>query len=191
MLEKSLPAQDEYPVSNNPPPIPLSAGDRRARALVAAAAFVTGAFLLFWPFQFSVTGTCAFQKLTGLPCGMCGGTRAVRMVLAGDWESVVQLNALAPWVAAVAVLGWLALLVEAASGRQLLRLPRGPMRVVLLLALTVGYGSWSLWHVQHAVRTHNRSLVNFSHPVVKVLAGSSGRLPDTAGGGISADNPPP
>ena len=39
---------------------------------------------------------CPFKLLTGLPCPLCGLTRACFALLHGDWVSALRLNPLAP-----------------------------------------------------------------------------------------------
>lgn len=95
---------------------------------VAAAVFallrsVTPAFIL----------TCPTMWLTGLPCPLCGLTRAMFLVAKGEWAQAVELHALSPLIAVaamgVAVLGparmarywvWLALLVGIYGGVRIL-----------------------------------------------------------------------
>lgn len=95
---------------------------------VAAAVFallrsVTPAFIL----------TCPMMWLTGLPCPLCGLTRAMFLLAKGEWTNAVELHALSPLIAGaavgVAVLGqarmarywvWLALLVGIYGGVRIL-----------------------------------------------------------------------
>ncbi len=93
----------------------------------AAAAFA----LLRWvtpPFVL----TCPMLWLTGLPCPLCGLTRALFLLAKGEWLQAVALHALSPAVAAAAlalvVVGqarmarcwlWLALLLGIYGGARI------------------------------------------------------------------------
>lgn len=39
-----------------------------------------------------LTVPCMWKALTGIPCVGCGGTRAVTMLLSGDWISAFRMN---------------------------------------------------------------------------------------------------
>jgi hypothetical protein len=126
-------------------------------------------WLIFWPLPKPVPGPgfCVFHSATGLPCGFCGGTRAVRSLVAGDWDRAVYLNPLA--VAAVLVGGpvFLLLIVEAVRGRRFLPPFNNNARVIMLAMAAVIILPWSYWHARTALKTPKTELVNFEHPVVK------------------------
>jgi len=113
---------------------------------------------------------CGLHAMTGLPCPLCGGTRAVRATLQGDWGSAVYLNALAfPAVlAAVALL--LVLLIESVSARRLINWRLLPDRAARFVPLLVALGI--LWWVPHtflALARPKPELVNLKNPVAAVL----------------------
>jgi len=51
---------------------------------------------------------CGFHWLTGRPCPLCGMTRALSVLVKGDWLSAIHANALSPLMLAIfcgAILG--------------------------------------------------------------------------------------
>ena len=123
--------------------------------------------------------TCGFYAASGLPCLFCGGTRAARAILHGDLHSALYLNALAfPALAAIAG-AFVALILEAATGRPL------ALRIILfrklnrfvppLIALAL---AWWVFHIYTALRTPKPELVNFRNPIAAraaALVAPSGR----------------
>ncbi len=47
--------------------------------------------------------SCPFLLLSGLPCPLCGMTRALFLLAKADWMEAVQLNAMSPLVGAALV----------------------------------------------------------------------------------------
>lgn len=77
--------------------------------------------------------SCPLLSLTGLPCPLCGLTRAMFLLAKGEWLQAVELHALSPVVAAaalaLALLGqarmarlwaWLVLLIAIYGGARIL-----------------------------------------------------------------------
>lgn len=85
--------------------------------------------------QSGVGPGCAFRALTGLPCPLCGGTRACAAVAQGDWAGAWAANPGALGVLALASLWALQWAVEGAAGvRRARPLPwegAGAVRAVL------------------------------------------------------------
>jgi hypothetical protein len=79
---------------------------------------------------------CPFREATGLPCPLCGATRAFALAVRGDggWTAYN-----APWVvlAALAVLAGALLLAGARGGR--VRVPRGPLAAAVVLFVVVAW----------------------------------------------------
>jgi hypothetical protein len=66
------------------------------KAAVCALALVF--FCSFEPVDWLV---CPFRRLTGLPCPLCGMTRALCAIGHGHFRSAVELNAVSPMVFAL------------------------------------------------------------------------------------------
>ena len=130
---------------------------RRLAALLLVAA--TGAALAFFPGN-DTDGfvSCPLQDTCGIPCLLCGGTRALQALLAGDWARAVYLN-------------WLAFPVGLASAawmfhwlREILIGQRIPIRIIcrprhfLILAAAL----FALWgfHIHDALATPKPELLN-------------------------------
>jgi len=113
---------------------------------------------------------CLFYKMTGLPCPLCGGTRATSALLHGDLNRTLDLNPLA-FVAVAALLGiagicgW-----EAVRGRALLNWPArfkqaGRWFPLVLFLLIV----WWLLHVWSALRGPKSELLDLRNPIARSL----------------------
>lgn len=111
---------------------------------------------------------CGFKNATGLPCPLCGGTRAAQSLLEGDFSRAIYLNPLA--LGAVAILGATAVifLIEALRGRALADwtavrrrgLPFIPLALALLLL-------WWIPHIAGALRTPKTELLDLRNPVAR------------------------
>ncbi|MCC6588197.1 MAG: DUF2752 domain-containing protein [Bryobacterales bacterium] len=55
---------------------------------------------LLWLIAPPYVASCPFRWLTGLPCPLCGMTRALFLLAKGDFIQAVELHALSPLVAA-------------------------------------------------------------------------------------------
>lgn len=64
---------------------------------------------------------CAFRHLTGIPCPLCGGTRACAALANGDFLAAWQLNPGLMVLLAIAAAHSVQLGVEAWSGRRVQR----------------------------------------------------------------------
>ena len=151
------------------PSLPLA--QRALRALIALA---VGGGLALLAISSPSTRTsplpCGLHALTGLPCPFCGGTRAARAVLSGNWGRALYLNALA-FPALALIVGIAAVLLgEAVAARRLLPWPsalgwishRGPLLFVLALV-------WWMPHLLLALRTPKAELVDLRNPIAAGL----------------------
>ena len=85
---------------------------------------------------------CGFQHLTGLPCPLCGGTRACAALVDGNFIAAWQLNPGLIVLLALAATHSVQLGVEAWTGRRVQRWPIGATawRAGILVLLA----SWGL-----------------------------------------------
>jgi hypothetical protein len=132
------------------PTVPDAAALRRGATLLAAGAapFAVGRIAFDPPAAGDDGGlfVCPFRALTGLPCPLCGSTRAV--VLAGRGDSAfLDYNAVAVVVlAAVAMFGAAAVVVALRGGRLRAPVPRGWRLVALVVAVAGLAWAWALAH---------------------------------------------
>lgn len=154
-----------------PPGLPLSREERQSRALLAAGIGGAYVFALVLPLlprlPVGSWSFCAFHKLTGLPCPFCGGTRATRSLLHGDWHQAIYLNPLAIVVLVLGIVFVLLWTMEAIRGRELFRRPGKAPAVRTFQALAVATVAWWGWHIYDAVRTPKPELVDFGNPVAE------------------------
>jgi hypothetical protein len=145
------------------PPLPLSSSQKQLRLLGLAAifAFLTYAWLLnpesahsYWNWNLS-----GFRNLTGLPCPLCGGTRATHYLMQGNISKVLYYN----WLAIPALLISLSLVIL--FSLELLQkrtyLPALPHLSPTLLILSL-LGLTAIWlqHVQSALNHPKPELLN-------------------------------
>ncbi len=107
--------------------------------------------------------TCAFKGATGLPCALCGGSRAAQAVLRGDFAQACYLNMAA--LPSIAIVASVVLLLwsEAIGGNAVIELgevaakdstPFAAFAGVLLLLLDRSY---CRCHPRCEARAHRRS----------------------------------
>ena len=90
-----------------------------APATVAAAALaVTTAVALIDLGETSVLPPCPFLAITGLWCPLCGGTRAVDALVAGDVGAALGLTLLVVLAVPILAAEWLRWTIGRARGRQ-------------------------------------------------------------------------
>jgi hypothetical protein len=147
----------------------LSRDQRRFRVCLAAliAGLLLSVALLPLPSaQFSYLPTCAFKGISGLPCGLCVGTRAAQAFLRGDLSRALYLNIAAlPVVIALLVVAFVqaseALRGKAVTDWNALFLRFRPL---LPIALVLFCLFWFV-HVIEALRETKRELVDLRNPI--------------------------
>jgi hypothetical protein len=149
---------------------PLRFDQRKSRAvaaLIIVATLVAAALLpLAPPSGFPSLPVCVFKGATGLPCPLCGGTRATQALLRGDFSRALYLNvaalpAVIAFVATASVLAWEALRGRATGDWNTL-LPRLRSLLPIMLASLSVY--W-LVHLSDAIRGPKPELVDLRNPI--------------------------
>lgn len=163
-----------------PPRPPLSAPERRSRFLLIGAGSLLLALLVVWPLPkkvpfFPPGGICLFHQATGLPCALCGGTRAARCLVRQDWRGAWYYNSLIYALAPGAALLGVILLAEAACGKELLRRPSRRKALPLAIGIALLLLAWWAWHVYDAVTTPKPELADFRRRVVRALHANLGK----------------
>lgn len=146
---------------------PLLRAQRRSRLIGLAVILVLLAAVRLAPLS-SMRPICGFKNLTGLPCPLCGGTRAAQCILSGDFPHALYLNPLALPVVAVLVAVALVFFIELLRGRALAdwdfwkrRLsPFIPLLVILMLL-------WWGPHLVSALRGPKPELVDLRNPIAR------------------------
>ncbi len=147
---------------------PLSPNGRALRiALLAAVALAFG-LLIAKPM---IGMPCGFRNLSGLPCAMCGGTRAAASVLGGDWGQMFYWNAMAlPVLAGMAVGGGICLF-ELLRGAALIRWNPLQMRLGRVFAISLPLlAAWWVFHVVTTLKTPKPELVDLGNPIAATVA---------------------
>jgi hypothetical protein len=82
---------------------------------------------------------CPFLHATGLPCPGCGLSRAIVMLLQGDWRTSLELHAFAPFfVLALLLITWITLLPQQQRPWVMDRLEMVERRTGITAILLVG-----------------------------------------------------
>jgi Protein of unknown function (DUF2752) len=152
----------------------LRADQRKSRAILAFSfmALLAGAALL--PFASGWPGpsvqTCVFKGATGLPCALCGGSRATQAALRGDFARAWYLNVAALPAIVIATSVTLLLCYEAISGNAVIAWSRFPrrMRPLLPLLLVVFCVYWIV-HLADAVRRAKPELIDLRNPIARLI----------------------
>ena len=122
----------------------VSSGARRLLAPAATATVVLGwtaALRLRDPHVAGSWGSCPFLALTGLPCPVCGGLRAVNSLTHGDVVAALSSNLLVVALVPVALVWWglwlRRCLAAAGTPRTALTVLPVPSRRTVLVATAV------------------------------------------------------
>ena len=144
---------------NTPPLLPHQFSIRAFLTLGVILALT----LLFWcnPDRPLSLMPCLFHKMTGLPCALCGGTRAACSLLHGNFHRAFTLNPLAfPAIAFLFGMGSVSLL-EILLGRPLADWHLAWFRALKFLPWLAGILIlWWFAHMTIAIRQSNTDLVN-------------------------------
>jgi|GEM_PF-318290 len=99
----------------------MNRSERSLRLLLAVLPWGFYALLLTpGPWQSFLFAPARFKQWVGLPCPLCGGTRATVALIGGDWVHSLYLNPLALLVLVGSVMWTAGCLWEALRGRELL-----------------------------------------------------------------------
>jgi hypothetical protein len=166
--------EEEYAFRKDANSPPLRVDQRKSRAVASAfivAMLVAAALLpLAPPFGFPGSPVCVFKGATGLPCPLCGGTRATQELLRGDVDRALYLNAAALPAVIAFVATACSLALEALRGRTfgdwnvLLRKFRSLLPI--MIALVCIY--WLL-HLIDALRGPKSELVDLRNPIARAV----------------------
>lgn len=158
------------PTPTSPPLLPHERALRVGLALALLLALVVLASLQPRGQKFLPGLPCGFHAMTGLPCPLCGGTRAAHAILRGDFPRANSLNPLAYLALAAVVALASVLLIEAARQRRITdwealirrQLRWAPVAILLLVA-------WWIPHILLALRSTNTDLVDLRNPIAAKL----------------------
>jgi Protein of unknown function (DUF2752) len=153
---------------------PLRLDERKSRAIASAiivAMLVAAAILpLAPPSGFPGLPACVFKNATGLPCPLCGGTRATQALLRGDLSRALYLNVAAlPAAIAFVAAAWI-LALEAWHGRRLgdWNAPLRRLRSMLPIMVALLCIYW-LVHLMDALRGPKSELVDLHNPIARAI----------------------
>lgn len=152
---------------------PLLFYERAMRWGVLAAIGLVFAILAAKAFSLPVPGLpCGFRNLSGLPCAMCGGTRAATALMGGDWQQALYWNAMAAPVLAGLVVLAAVCAIELLRGSALIDWKPHGMRLGRFLPITLCViAAWWTLHVVLALKTPKPDLVDLRNPVAAAVAG--------------------
>lgn len=124
--------------------------------LLGVLVLLPGYFFVMQTLGLPSAPPCTFRSLFGLPCLMCGGTRAIYALLQGRWSDAWYFNPLASVLAPVVIVLCFVIIIELLSGRSILA-PRfkavgTPLKSPLAISgiVVVLVSLWA-WHVHSAL----------------------------------------
>lgn len=142
------------------PALPLSTSQKQSRVLglLFIVGFLAYAFLLNPNWSVSAWALPDFRNVIGLPCLLCGGTRAMHFILHGDFQRALYYNWIAFPALASALVLVLVMSLEIARRRVLLP----TVRLRTSQWILVGAVAVSLWahHVYDALHSPKPELLN-------------------------------
>lgn len=142
----------------SPPRLPLKPEQKWIRliSVLAILGFVAYAWLLN-PAAKGVSFS-GFKNIVGLPCPLCGGTRATHYLLAGNLPQVLYYN----WLAIPSVLGAVFLIslfsLELITNKKLVIIPK-PSKRFFILTIFLLVAVWG-YHVYDALSNNKTELLN-------------------------------
>lgn len=138
--------------------------------LILSVCYFSGSPVFKWP--------CVFHALSGLPCPLCGGTRAVRAILHGDMGFALRLNATALPLLATMLVGGFLCAWEAVRGQPLADwsglLRRNARWFPLVIPLVL---AWWIPHLITAVKAPKTELVDLKNPIAARIREWLGNAP--------------
>lgn len=153
----------------------LRLDQRKSRAILAFVLMALLASVALLPFAsrspWLSVQTCAFKGATGLPCALCGVSRATQAALRGDFARACYLNVAA--LPAIAMVTGVALLLwyEALSGSAVIAWGKFPKRIrPLLPLLLVVFCVYWIIHLVDAVRRAKSELVDVRNPIARFIS---------------------
>jgi hypothetical protein len=60
--------------------------------VISASLVASAAFLAFFAVSGFPLWICAWKSCTGIPCSGCGGTRALVLLISGEWHDALLMN---------------------------------------------------------------------------------------------------
>lgn len=115
--------------------------------------------------------TCLFHDITGLPCSLCGGTRAARAIMQGNFSQALHLNAAAFPAVGGMILAALILAWEALRGRAITNWTAQAKRYKLLFP--IGLALIFIWWIPQMIGALNgtkKELIDLRNPIARALA---------------------
>jgi Protein of unknown function (DUF2752) len=152
---------------------PLRVDQRKFRAVMVAVIIgvLGGAVLLpIAPLRFFNASTCVFKSSTGLPCALCGGTRATHALLRGDLSRALYLNMAALPAVVALVAAALVLAYEALRGRVTIDWNALLLKFRSLLPILVAlFCAYWLLHLSAALLVPKSELVDLRNPLANAI----------------------
>ncbi len=174
-LNVSRPEQDTSAGAAKVPANPLLRPDeRKVRAILVFALMLVLAGVAFLPLNSPVfplgLQTCAFKGATGLPCPLCGGTRATHALLHGDFARAAYLNVAAFPASVFFVTVAMVLSAEALRGLMIIQWGAILRRLrPLWPALALLFFLYWTVHLIDAVRVVKPELVDLRNPIARLI----------------------